>query len=201
LKETLKRIDTPYIIMMLEDFFLESDVDNQRIEQCIQWMDEDPSISCFDFAKTTCGRKPCKYPGFMQRPRFSQYKFNAQACLWRREDLIRYLRDDEDPWVWEFVGNLRSFRTSKKFYCCADDTKPVFDYQLPGIVRGKWNAELVEPIVSQYGITLDYSIREKASHEEAIAHTVAMRDIDKLYGLRVFHSYVVNIFKHFKSLF
>lgn len=201
LKETLKRIETPYIIFLLEDFFLESDVDNQKIQQCIQWMDEDPTISCFDFAGTICGKKPCQYPGFMERPRFSQYKFNAQAAVWRRIDLISYLRDDEDPWVWEFVGNLRSFRTSKKFYCCADGAEPAFNYKLPGIVRGKWNPELVEPIVSQYGIKLNYAVRPSATHEEVIAHTNAARETDKLFGLRVVHSYIVNVFLHFKSLF
>lgn len=201
LKETLKRIDTPYIIFFLEDFFLESKVDNLKIEQCIQWMDKDPSITCFDFYTTIYGKKPCQYPGFAQRKRFSQYKFNAQACLWRRKDLISYLRDDEDPWIWEFIGNLRSFRTSKKFYCCEDNVKPVFDYQLPGIVRGKWNPEIVEPIVRKYGIQLDYSKRPKATHEEVVDHTNALKETDKLFGLRVFHGYCVNIIRHFKSLF
>lgn len=201
LKDTLRSLDSEYVIILLEDFFLERDVDTQKVLQCISWMDQDPGIACFNFYKTQCGRKKSKYPDFMQRKQFSQYRFNAQACLWRRKDLIHFIRNDEDPWVWEAAGNCRSFRIRKKFYCCADNAKMAFEYHLPGIVRGKWNAELVEPIVRPYGIKLDYSKRPKTTAENVIAHTNARKEIDTLYKLRVAHGYIHTILNHPKSLF
>lgn len=201
LKETLKQIKTKYVIILLEDFFMEKKIDTERIIDCIKWMENDSSITCFNFYKTIYGKKKCQYPGFMQRKRFSQYKFNTQACLWNKEDLISYLRDDENPWIWEFIGNIRSFWVNKKFYCCDDDAEMVFTYRLPGIVRGHWNSELVEPIVSKYGISLDYDKMPKATKEFVIAHTNEFKEHDSFFTLRILHSYIYNLCKYPKSLF
>ena len=201
LKANLKAINTKYVIILLEDFFMEKDVDTNKIIKCMNWMENDNTITCFNFYKTICKKKDCQYPEFSQRTRFSQYKFNTQACLWNREDLISYLRRDENPWVWEFVGNIRSFFVNKKFYCCADDADMAFTYTLPGIVRGHWNGDLVEPIVEKYGIELDYTKMPRASREYVIAHTNELKEHDRLFFLRIIHSYIYNILKYPKSLF
>ena len=40
----LKKLDTEYVLFMIDDFFLIEEVDQKRINDCIKWMDEDKEI-------------------------------------------------------------------------------------------------------------------------------------------------------------
>ncbi len=198
----LEKIETPYVLLLMEDFFIKEPVDQSVIEQCIAWMDENPNIATFDMYMTTHGKvKSEKYPGFSKRKRFSEYKYNTEAAIWRKEDLLKSLREFEDPWVWEFIGNLRSFRTSKEFYVTSDDVRPNFNYYTAAVARGKWNLAVVDPVFKANGIEIDYSVRGYRTEEDGLRYTVEGNKADKLGKLRIVHSYLVNIPRHFRSLF
>ncbi len=200
LMDHLRKIETKYVLILMEDFFLKDPVDTNLILQTMVWMNRDPEISCFDFYMTTHSKVKCEYPGFMRRPRISQYKFNTEACIWNREHLLSYLREEEDPWVFEFVGNIRSFWTSRKFYVTADGVRPNFNYNTAAVSRGKWNLDAVDQVFKDNGIIIDYSKRGYLSKEEAKGRTVEGNTWKDLGPLRVLHSYIVNIAKHPKSL-
>ena len=97
LRRTLAKIDTDYIIMLLDDFFMERRVHSTEIDRHIEWMDANPRISCFCYKETFVSKniQDGKYEGFERRPLFSQYKFNCQSALWRRKRLLCYLKKDE----------------------------------------------------------------------------------------------------------
>lgn len=165
-KETLKRIDTEYILFMLENFFLENKVDQKRIEQCIEWMDENKNISVFYFQRT---RQPNNirdntYPHFEKRPRKAGYRFNCQAAVWRREKLIQYIRSHESPWEWENLGSVRSSRYKEDFYSAIEGEPYVFEYEFPdgGIYGGKWSPG-VKALFEKHDIHIDLSQRGIAS--------------------------------------
>ena len=170
LKETLQRIDTEYIILLLDDFFLRKEVKHDRILQCIEWMEQDTSISCFCFMESlTKNIKDGKYEGFERRPLLGDYKFNCQAAVWRRKRLIGYLRNGEDPWQWEMFGNWRSYRYPfHKFYSQIAGQEYVFPYicKVQGrswgglaLYRGKWYLPCVEKLFAENGISVDFTIR------------------------------------------
>ncbi len=158
LKQAIEKIDSEYILLMLEDFFLQAPVRNDVVEDCIKWMNEDKKIGHIDFYNEP-------FIDRIERGEFSpvdpsyDYALNTLPGLWRKEFLLSIIRD-EDPWDFEFYGTGRWRRTDIKIYTHRKEFPKVFDFGLNpalgyGIFRGKWlkkNQELFE----QYGIDVNY---------------------------------------------
>lgn len=45
--DSLKKIKTKYVILMLDDFFINADVNQDKLDQCINWMDQNPDVAVF----------------------------------------------------------------------------------------------------------------------------------------------------------
>lgn len=160
LRETLKRIDTEYIIFLLDDFFPVKKVEQNRIEECIKWMDENPNISVFNFYRVKGGIKDGRFPHFEKRPQSGAYKLNCSAALWRREKLIKYIRPHENPWQFELYGSKRASRYKEDFYSAIEGDSYIYTYDMlnAGIIRGKWAHNTVD-FFKQYGVSCDFSKR------------------------------------------
>ena len=177
MRETLKRIDTEYIITLLDDFFMMGKINAEEIYKHIGWMEENKQISVFSYMETFSDNiKDDKYVGFEKRHIFGTYKFNCQAALWRRTRLISYLDHDENPWEWETYGNWRSYRHPFHLFYSYDIN---YDYIFPyiytaggislgglGLFRGRWYLPYVKPLFEKYGIDIDFSKRGIISDEE-----------------------------------
>lgn len=159
LRQGLGQLHTPYVLLLLDDFFFTGKIDTSRVLQCLAWMQQDPDAACFSFYPTT-GNEPAPYPGFEKRPQQGLYRFNAQAGLWRRTQLMEFLCVDEDAWQWENTGNLRSFAVPQAFYSEKDTPDRIFpyDYMRHGLIGGKWFPE-TKDLFEQYGIQADFSRR------------------------------------------
>ena len=178
LRKTLESIDSRYIIMLLDDFFMQNRVKIEEINRCVRWMDDNPKITTFCFKETFASKniKDNRYEGFERRPLIGEYKLNCQAALWRRDRLIKYLKKDENPWEWETLGNWRSYRhPSHFFYSAVPGCEHVFPYIYilngkpmggMGVLRGKWYLPCVEEIFKKHGIEIDYSIRGTVTEED-----------------------------------
>ena len=155
----LKQIKTPYVIFLLEDFFMTGAVDQKRIEQCIKWLDDDKKAVCFSFYPTT-GNEPSKYAGFERRPQNGLYRFNAQAGLWRTKQLLSFLDPAEDAWQWENEGNKRSFSINDDFYSISDRKPLIFqyDYMEHGLIGGKWFKN-TKKLFESCGLKVDFEKR------------------------------------------
>ncbi len=222
LRETLKRVDTEYIIFMLDDFFVDGKIDEKIIMDCIKWMEADRNISVFSFMETfTDNYDDGKYPGFNRRKLFGEYRFNCQAALWRRKHLIQYLRDYESAWDWEVYGNWRSYRyINRKFYSKKAEADSIIPYlfdvggrNFGGLVlfRGRWYLPLVKYFEEKYRLGIDWNTRGVMEEEELlnIIHPVELekeRPVwkQKMAFLRpIYHKYlyVKNIIVHMKHIF
>lgn len=164
--ENLKRIKTPYVLLLLDDFFIRCSVDSKKIEEILHWMKANNNIAVFSFANVEdeLNIPSKKYPGFDLRPSCGDYKLNLQAALWNRKKLIKYIRKHESPWDFETIGNRRAFGSKDEFYVYSNERhSPIYYGKKPGltwgIVRGKWYIEDVKPLFEKHGIIVDYSIR------------------------------------------
>jgi hypothetical protein len=148
LKECLKSIDTKYIVFSLEDFFLQSRVDDQEIIRCIGYMENDPKIAVFYFMKVLDSYRESPYPNYFEATADLKYRINAQVGVWNREILISILDEKENPWEFEIEGSKRLINSDLKFYChkkadkCLNLNGP-FPYIMGwqngyGISQGKW---------------------------------------------------------------
>lgn len=165
LKDVLKRIDSKYIIFMMDDFFIMDYVDTKKLDKVINWMEQDNNIAVFSFFRVEDekhkDKKSLKYPDFYLRNQRGDYKYNCQAAVWNRKELIRALRNYESAWEWELFGNVRSYRSKKLFYTLNDPKKYIFKYncELYGVVRGKWRLPETQELFAKEDIKIDFSVR------------------------------------------
>lgn len=162
LKYALKKIDTDYVILLLEDFFLLNDVLQEEIDHGIELMEKDKKISVIDFEhdKKSYGRSYPFDKQYCERNESSMYFLNCQASIWRRKDLIKFLSPYEDPWQFELFGSERVKIYNKRFllHCNGDkvfkyDANPITGYGCHG---GKWLKSNIE-LFHDYNIVYDFS--------------------------------------------
>lgn len=161
--ETLERIDSKYIIFLLDDFFLTDRVDQSKIDKCVDYLEKDNNISVFQLHSTfdKRGVRSKDYAGFELRSKDGKWRLNTQAAIWRREKLVSYIRPHESAWDWEVYGSERSRRYTEDFYVLSEEEKSVFSYEAAwggAIHRGKWTPYAVV-LCNQYGIDIDFEIR------------------------------------------
>jgi len=168
-KNVLKHIDTEYVLIMLDDFFIRSEVNTEEIQSCKKWMESDDKIALISFESVDDSLNIAaeNHPGFVLRPEYGDYKINLQAGLWRRSRLINLIRDGESPWDFELLGNMRTFGSGDKFYALASKKKRIINYRKNNgvfpykwsVVGGKWVVDTVDSLFRENGIEIDYNIR------------------------------------------
>ena len=149
IKGCLERIDTPYVILFLEDFFFQAPVNQEELNRCIGIMESDKRYVAIYF-KQIDGFKDVyeKEPKYFLMSENKMYKLNLQAGLWRKADLEALIGDEDTPWSFEFVAQNRLVGQDKLFLCSKAGTHydyegAVFPYLTGrttgyGIWTGKW---------------------------------------------------------------
>lgn len=144
----LNRVHTKYIILLLDDFFLQGYTDQKEIENCISYMENDSQIAVFYFKHITGHHSVSKkYQKYYEMDVRRKYILNFQAAVWNRKVLLGFLESGKSPWEIEEEGHA-CLRTDKKFYCAGtgsyyESDKNVFDYLWAeetgyGICKSKW---------------------------------------------------------------
>lgn len=165
LRNCLNQIETPVVLMMLDDFFLREFVNQERVSELVTILLIDSNVNCFAFEQSHDGFDihDGKFNGFVKRSDYGAYRYSLQACLWNRKSLIDAWKDFESPWQWELLGNMRSWTSLGGFYTLGKETGFIIDYgKTPGIwgvFRGKWVIDDVKPLFDKNNIHIDYSIR------------------------------------------
>ncbi len=143
--DTIKMVDKKYVLLLLDDFFIDGKVDDGRINKCVEWLEENKNISCFSFYPSKwVDIDNRKYEGFELRYTYGEYRFNMQAALWRKKDLLKLLVKGENPWQTENRGNFRArvLMPKKEFYAIGKNERLVFCYEYGGALhRGKWTVD------------------------------------------------------------
>ena len=175
LKDVLRRIDTEYILLFLEDYWLDKPVDDSYFRESLKWLRDNKDIATFSYYPCVPERniQDNMFDRMELRPEKCEYKLNCQVAIWRRKDLISFLRNHEDPWEWEIWGSMRASRYKQRFYTLKPGAKPVFSYGNPEvgclIHRGKWVEEVAKSLNDMYNLNIDFSIRGFENFEEYYA--------------------------------
>lgn len=168
LKGALKRIESEYVLMMLEDFYYESPIKVGTIDKCVEAMENDRNILSFQMVPASeVYRGEVKnaneeFEGFALRDRKGTYTFIAGPTLWRKNDLIKLTKSTDTPWTWEWYGSFRTWLYGKRIYCWKSFDNPIFDYDIAhggAIHGGKWVGYKVKELEEQYHISIDTSKR------------------------------------------
>lgn len=164
LRQALKVIDTDIVLYMQEDYFLNRRVQNDIVEHFVHLMHQHEHIKCIhltDQSVTSCGKSPYKKLNICTP--IQRYRVCCQAALWRKDELINLLRDDENAWEFEEYGSWRSSALNHDYYVV--DTAwvrqgeyEIIPYIFTGIVQGRWFRPVTE-LFATHNINIDYNRR------------------------------------------
>lgn len=154
LRNALHEIDTKYIIIILEDYFLREKVDQKRIESVIDNFDKE--ASCYSF-RNWWDAKDYSNNGFALRQNKTPYLNSCQIKIHDKEKLLETLNKNMTAWDWEttIIDSPYKFyenRGDNIFYYGYTNYKPF------GIVKGKWSRE-TKDFFEKENINMDYSKR------------------------------------------
>lgn len=109
----LQSIEDEVILFMMDDYWLNRDVDHEAIELCRGYMRLEENIARFDmttdrlYARGVTDYGALSYLDVIKSDPLSPYHFSTQAALWQRKCLIDCIAPHEQPWECEINGDKR----------------------------------------------------------------------------------------------
>jgi len=162
----LEMTDTPLVLYLQEDYFIDKPVKSNEIEEFSKLMIKDKSIK--HIGLTDHGAKP-PFTKFKSDKRLcligqnSNYRISTQAGLWDRETLLSYLRAEENGWMFEIFGTKRAQKKNEIFLTVSEQfynlkANPIISYIHTGIIKGKWHQEIPN-LFKQNRISVNFNER------------------------------------------
>lgn len=161
----LSKVNTPFILYMQEDYFLEQRVQYEIISSFLYKMDLNKDIKYIGL--TDIGNYG-PFKDFIEDSRLvivgnNKYRISTQAALWDVCTLKSYVVPEENGWMFEIFGSIRAkkrndlFLTSNRKYFSRDNNAILY-YVHTGVIKGKWHPS-VKQLFSENELDLDYSLR------------------------------------------
>ena len=111
LLKILELTDTPYVSLMLDDFFLRRPVNTNHVLRCIKAL-KDLNGQMLRLIPRPLPDKPVRaYPFLSHVKPTSLYRVSTQGTLWRKAALISLIGDGEN--IWEFGCRVYDVSTSR----------------------------------------------------------------------------------------
>jgi len=171
----LRCIPSDLVLYLQDDYFLKGLVRVDIIDQVARLMLSE-HIDCVRLMECDGAGpwKPSSHELLWNVDQHAQYRVTLQAALWRRDALAAFLRAHESPWQFEVWGSRRVARRGGDIRCISrhlfnDEVGQVVPYVPTGIVKGRWNRDVVEALFEKHGISVDFSQRGFWRREETIA--------------------------------
>ncbi len=138
----LNQIETKFVIFILDDMFLDSEVNNDIVINALKLMEDNQEISCITLGGNDKTRQfeSSEYRNMLHVKDRSPFKVTTSPSLWRKENLISLLRSGESPWEFERKGSERSYKKNDQFYVLDKPAMTTY-YTWIGnsaIIKGKW---------------------------------------------------------------
>ncbi len=170
--KTLQSIESEYVLITLEDHFLCDKVDTERFDELLERMKRDKKISCVSFEYRQFKNKhPKRFMCFERSSVNRIFRINLDTSLWRKDKMLKYLKEGENPWEFELNGTERAIWDFSGYYYTYDSENFVIKYYANdirkgyGIFGGKWNWRMPE-LAQEYGYKIDTEKRPLYTYEE-----------------------------------
>jgi hypothetical protein len=161
----LRRIDSPYILYMLEDFWIKRRVNSRSITDYVRYLEDGSAYYIGLMPFFTMGWDMLPFPrdrrlGVLTRS--ASYRTALQAALWNKEVFLELLRTEESPWEFELIGTERSRKYEDKFLwikrepwgTCENGIK----YTWSAVIGGCWSLS-AKLYARSEGLEIDFSKR------------------------------------------
>jgi hypothetical protein len=163
-REQITAIETPYVLLCLEDFFFRRPVPTSRVLFCLEALERfgahmvrlvlRPGPNQLLHGVPELGVIECGAP----------YRVSTQTAIWRKETLLALMRPGESIWQFEIDGSVRSSSYPSGFFCVRSD---VMTYGHHVVERGKWFRGEAERF-KHANIGCDFTARPMMTRAEAL---------------------------------
>ena len=165
LMRALDAIETPYILYLQEDYFLEAPVRRDLMDDLLGEI-KAGGIGAIRLLSTDAIKPlhPTNSPLILEVDKKTKWRLSLQAALWKKSFLRSLVRKHETPWQLESYGSYRSSRLREKI-CSVNPVEiskkgsEIFPYTPTGVVAGRWVKDIVVPLFFKHKIELDFSMR------------------------------------------
>ena len=193
--ETLKRVDSDFVMLTCEDNFIVSPVDNDKFEQAFSIIKSHRNISMLSFAGKLRADEKTKWIGDFGRVSMrKRYRVVLDTAIWRKDALMRNLIPGESPWEFEINGTERALWDFTEYYRFKNydefnDAEPIIDVPFTskkgiGITGGKWRWKNPE-LFAEYGIEMDFSKRGIIDKETCLEQSKKAIEFSEAYRREV----------------
>ncbi len=153
----LEHIETPFVVLLLEDYFLSRPIDNSFVQKITNYVVANNLnyLRLIEIPKSRAKRKGDFLPVYSNE----EYGVNLQASIWKVDFLKQTLLSAEKGSAWDFEVYLLKNREKIKqpLPACFTLRKNPFGFH-NGVLKGKWfNREI--KYYKKRGITIDYTNR------------------------------------------
>jgi hypothetical protein len=159
----LEEVKTEYVIVVYDDYILESLLDTSLVNNIIGFMDSRINCSVF-YLNAVCinDHEDDPYSEYRLLKDKVEYRLNSAPAIWRKRDLVHYVFEKDNPWSLEVFGSYRTFGNGKDFYSRSSVKNNIFDYAYKkggAVYRGKWVSDVVIPKNNKYKLDIDLNVR------------------------------------------
>lgn len=163
LRSTLCSIETDFVLMLYDDFILEAQVDNNRVQEALQLLSSRTQAVVTYLIDTSLPLDTTDADSiFLPLQDMVDYRLNSAPAIWRRQALLDYTAVGDTPWAWEVFGTYRSWGDGHEFYSINPRQADIYSYNHSkggAIYRGKWVREVVDQVTQKYPLDIDWSTR------------------------------------------
>jgi len=160
----LKFIEEEIILYLQDDYFLRDKVDTDKINELTKLLTAN-NIDCIHLTdQATSGPfKKTKFSDIWEIDKFAPNRINCQAALWKKDTLRVCIKTHESAGEFEHYATKRSLFYDHKIFNINTNNyglgkKEILPYIFTGIVRGKWNKEVID-LSNENNIIIDFSKR------------------------------------------
>ena len=164
---TLSTVETEFVLMLYDDYILESPVNIELLTTALQSMKNDPNAAVAYLIDTTLELETSGgNTHFTPIKQKANFRLNSAPGIWRKQVLLDYTEPGDTPWAWEVFGSYRTWGDGRYFYSLNPIHDPIFDYNYSkggAIYRGKWVRAVIDNVIEKYPVSIDWNIRGYSS--------------------------------------
>ena len=153
LVEALEKIDTPYVLMLMNDYFLDAPVDTEtikrRLAQAIEF-----NVVNLRLNPNPPGRFRWRDTDLLEYPKNTAYCVTCQTGIWNRKYLLDLAKRNKSAWEFERYGSFMVGDEKRPLLVTPEKEFPFVD----AVHKGCWEKFGVE-VCRDNGIELDFSVR------------------------------------------
>lgn len=136
LKQALNHIDAEYVFLTLDDYLISNYVDKKKIDFLFSFMQKN-KLSYLRFFKQTLTKGWIDKENQIHLLPLTKcvYEVNLYPSIWKKEDLLKMIVNDESPWKFEVRLTRRA--REHNLFCGWVENKKVFPF-VDTIRKGKY---------------------------------------------------------------